>query len=61
MLNPKQREILAGKLMDLGNIALGSLVFGVVVRSEILNRFSVVLGLTFALLAYGYAVSLEKQ
>lgn len=59
MLNPKQREILAGKLADLGNIAVGSLVFGFVIRSEAFNNLSLLLGLAIALAAYGFAVKLE--
>jgi hypothetical protein len=33
-LSPKQRGMLGEKLADLGNIAVGSLVFGVVLRAE---------------------------
>ena len=50
--NLKQREVLAEKLADLGNIAVGSLVFGYVVRSEAFTGFSLVLGLTIAAAAY---------
>ena len=42
--NEKQREVLAKKLADLGNIAVGSLVFGYVVRSEVFNVLSLALG-----------------
>ena len=44
MLNPKQRNVLAEKLADLGNIAVGSLVFGYVLRSEAFNQFSLIIG-----------------
>lgn len=60
MLNPRQRETLAGKFADLGNIAVGSLVFGYVLRSDFLNQLSLILGLIVGLLAYGIAILLEK-
>lgn len=60
MLNPRQREILAGKFADLGNIAIGSLVFGYVLRSDALNQLSLFFGIVAALLAYGIAMLLEK-
>lgn len=59
-LNPKQKEILSDKLMDLANIAVGSLVFGVIVRSEAFSYLSVLLGLVIASAAYIFAVKLEK-
>jgi hypothetical protein len=58
--NEKQREVLAEKLADLGNIAVGSLVFGYVVRSEVFNVLSLLLGLAIAAAAYIYAMALEK-
>ena len=58
--NQKQRQVLAEKLADLGNIAVGSLVFGYVVRSEVFNAFSLVLGLAIAAAAYVFAIALEK-
>lgn len=61
MLNQKQREVLAEKLADLGNIAIGSLVFGVVIRSEAFNYISLILGLLIAIVAYGFAIILEKN
>ncbi|MBI4118927.1 MAG: hypothetical protein HY452_01550 [Parcubacteria group bacterium] len=60
MLNQKQREVLAEKLADLGNIAMGSLVFGFMVRSEVFNYLSLVIGLVIAFSAYIYAVFLTK-
>jgi hypothetical protein len=51
-LNQKQREVIAEKFADLGNIAVGSLVFGVVLRSDILNRNSLILGVLIYLTAY---------
>jgi hypothetical protein len=59
-LNQRQREVLANKLGELGNIAIGSLVFGFVLRSEAFNSLSVVLGLGIAVAAYCFAVLLEK-
>lgn len=59
-LNQKQKETLAEKLADLGNISVGSLVFGVVIRSEAFNYISLVLGLLIAAIAYGFAIALEK-
>lgn len=58
--NPKQREVLAEKLADLGNIAIGSLVFGYVIRSEAFNHLSLILGLLVAVAAYWLTVILEK-
>ncbi len=58
--NPRQKEVLAGKFADLGNIALGSLVFGYVLKSEALNESSLLIGLSIALATYATAVSLQK-
>ena len=60
MLNPRQRETLAGKFADLGNIAIGSLVFGYVLRSDAFNETSLLLGVIVGLLGYGIAVVLER-
>ena len=60
MLNQQQRQVLAGKLMDLGNLALGSLVFGVVIRSDIVGYVSLLLGVVVAIVTYGFAITLEK-
>lgn len=59
-LNTRQKEVLAGKFADLGNIALGSLVFGYVLKSEALNELSLLIGLSVALVAYAITVSLQK-
>lgn len=61
MLNPKQRNVLAEKLADLGNIAVGSLVFGYVLRSEAFNQFSLIIGLIIVIAAYGFAIILERN
>ena len=61
MLNLKQREVLAGKLADLGNIAVGSLVFGFVIQAEAFNQFSLIIGLAIAVAAYWFAVTLTKE
>ena len=59
-LNEHQRKVLGDKLADLGNIAVGSLVFGYVARSEVFDAFSLTLGLAIAAAAYIYAVALGK-
>lgn len=61
MLNPKQRNVLAEKLADLGNIAVGSLVFGYVLRSEAFNQFSLILGIALMITTYGFAIILERN
>ncbi len=60
MLNFKQREVLAEKLMDLGNIAVASLVFGIVVRAEWFSIPSLMIGLMIGIAAYIYAIKLVK-
>ena len=59
--NERQREILAEKLADLGNIAVGSLIFGYVVRAEIFNSFSLILGIVISITMYWFAVRLTKE
>jgi hypothetical protein len=56
VLNPKQKEVLAEKLADLGNIAVGSLVFGFVIRSEVFNHLSLFLGILIATISYWVSV-----
>ena len=51
-LNEKQRGLLAEKLADLGNIAVGSLVFGYVLKSDVFNRFSLIIGIFISASAY---------
>ena len=60
MLNLKQREILAEKFIDLGNIAVGALVFGIMVRAEWFGGPSLVIGLAVGTSAYIYAIKLLK-
>ncbi|TSC78471.1 MAG: hypothetical protein G01um101433_222 [Parcubacteria group bacterium Gr01-1014_33] len=60
-LNDKQREVLADKLSDLGNIAVGSLVFGYVINSKSFNGFSLILGLLIAVVMYGFATALGRK
>ena len=60
MLSPRQRETLAGKFADLGNIAIGSLVFGYVLRSDAFNQISLLFGVIIGILAYGAAMILER-
>ncbi len=59
-LNQRQRELVAGKMADLGNIAVGSLVFGFIIQSAVLNSFSLVFGFIVAVLAYFLTLSLTE-
>ena len=58
--NTRQREVLAEKLADIGNIAIGSLVFGYVIKSEAFSGWSLVLGLVIAAAMYAFATMLQK-
>lgn len=60
MLNSRQKDMLAQRLAELGNIAVGSLVFGFVLRSEAFNNFSLVLGLAVAVVMYASAIILTR-
>lgn len=60
MLNLNQREVLAEKLMDLGNIAAGSMVFGVLIKRELFNVWSLLLGIATLIILYGIAMILKK-
>ena len=60
-LNQKQREVLAEKLADLGNIAVGSLVFGYVLKSDAFNNISLLLGIMICVATYIFAIRLAKQ
>lgn len=53
--------MLAEKLADLGNIAVGSLVFGYVLRSEAFNQFSLMLGIVLMIVTYGFSILLERN
>ncbi|MBI4225465.1 MAG: hypothetical protein HY617_04045 [Candidatus Sungbacteria bacterium] len=59
-LNERQREVLAEKFADLGNISIGSLVFGFVLQSNVLNGLSLFIGLGIAFATYGISISLQK-
>ena len=59
-MNQKQRDILAEKLADLGNIAFGSLVFGYVIHSQAFNGFSLIIGFLFAVATYSLTIVLQK-
>ena len=61
VLNNKQRDIIATKFADLANIALGALVFGYIVHSDALDKFSLVIGFAIAVFAYFYALVLTKN
>ena len=60
MLNPKQRERLAHILAELGNVAVGSLVFGFVLKSDKFNGLSLVIGLGIAGVSFFFSVLLDK-
>lgn len=60
MLNERQRSMLSEKLADLGNVAVGSLVFGYILRSDVLNQLSLIFGVIMALLAYLAAIAFKK-
>lgn len=60
MLNSRQKEMLAQRLAELGNIAIGSLVFGFVLRSDAFNNFSLLLGLAVAIVMYASAIILAR-
>ena len=60
-LNTKQREVLAEKLADLANIAVGSLVFGYVLKAEAFNNLSLILGVFISIIGYTLAVILTRQ
>ena len=47
--------------MDLGNIAVGSLVFGYIVRSEAFSGFSLILGIAIATTMYIFSIALVKD
>ncbi|TSC67903.1 MAG: hypothetical protein G01um101466_615 [Parcubacteria group bacterium Gr01-1014_66] len=59
-LNQRQKEILALKFAELGNIAIGSLVFGVILRSESLNQISLIIGILIAIGSYVVAMYAQK-
>jgi hypothetical protein len=59
MLNTKQRERLAHILAELGNVAVGSLVFGFVLRSDTFNGLSLMIGLSIAAVSFFFAVKLD--
>lgn len=61
MLNFRQREVLAEKLMDLGNIAAGSLVFGVLIKRELFNVLSLAIGIVTVIGLYVIAMKLKKE
>lgn len=60
-LAPRQRELLAAKCADLGNLAAASLIFGTLIREEALTLFSLVLGIALLALAYVLAVALSGR
>jgi hypothetical protein len=60
-LTPRQRRLLATKLADFGNVAAGSLLFGALLREEILTNLSIGLGLVLLVLAYVLALALIRK
>lgn len=61
MLTPDQRKLLAAKFADFGNIAAGSLIFGILTREEALTLASVFLGVLLLVTAYVLAVALSRH
>ena len=60
-LSPEKRDLLAEKLLDFGNIAAGSLIFGYVINSAILNSYSLLIGFLIFPTAYIFALKVKKQ
>jgi hypothetical protein len=56
ILNTKQRERLAHILAELGNGAVGSPVFGFVLRSGTFNGLSLMIGLSIAAVSFFFSV-----
>lgn len=61
MFTRNQRKLLAAKFADFGNIAAGSLIFGVLIREEALTLFSILLGILLLVIAYILAVVLSRH
>lgn len=61
MLSLDQRKLLAAKLADFGNIAAGSLIFGILVREEAFTQLSILLGLLLLGSAYAVAIVLIRR
>lgn len=61
MLNPKQREVLSEKMADLGNLAAASLIFGTIIREEILPIYSLLLGLALVFVSYLISILLTRN
>ena len=59
-MNPKQREVFAEKLMDVGNIAAGALIFGQFFSEQGFRWSLTLLGLAIMGGLYVYAYFLLK-
>jgi hypothetical protein len=61
MLNSKQREWLAHILPELGNVAVGSLVFGFVLRSDKFNGLLLMIGLDIAAVSFFFSAKSDNS
>lgn len=61
MLTAEQRNLLATKLADFGNIAAGSLVFGTILRAEAFALGSILIGISILVAAYAFSIVLSRQ
>lgn len=57
----KQREMLADKLMDLGNLAAGSLIFGTILREESLAFYPIIAGMIVITGSYLLSILFTKN
>ena len=60
-MTPDQRKLLAAKFADFGNIAAGSLIFGILVREEALTLLSVLLSIVLLITAYMLSVVFSRH
>lgn len=60
-LDEAQRNVLAEKLADFGNIAAGSLIFGSIVSERILTVVSVLIGILLFVTSYVFALFLSRN
>jgi hypothetical protein len=60
-LTPEQRRLLAEKLPDTANVAVGVLVFGPLVGGQHLSAMSFVLGACVWFAAFGAALKLRRK
>ena len=60
-LNEKQRQVVAEKLADFGNIAAGSLIFGAAVSQKLLATPSILVGFAVVITCYVIAARIVKD